>query len=255
MRTALLVGLAAALGAGCSLLTSTSGLTGAGDGQASASAPPGDGGPAPEAGGVVASSCAALPAGTPDGPQLLDPDGPGPKPAFQATCDMTRDEGGWMLVTPEMLGEESGIGTTVTRRSDARGGAVLRAYVNLPGCGSGPRSDHRIVVRDVIPWTRIRFRQSFAGRASCWHVFGFSEDTSLLDANLLPFSKTTDTIRDQVRSPANFWSFGEAELRAATVILRRREPTAPAALVTGADCGSFGAGTASPTFWEYSETG
>lgn len=225
---------------------------------------------------AAVASCEALkrasPA-TPDGFQTIDPDGAaGPIPPFAAWCDMTADDGGWMLVTPAMAAEETNVKATVTRDADARGGLVMRVYANSQGCSSMvPPTRHRFIIRDWPAWTRVRLKQTFAGRASCWHVWGGLEANRPLPSNLVPFDKNSDVIRDAVgmggtsgdafdgkplrcdMAPTNFWENGGETLRSARVIVRRNDLTTPAGLSTGADCGDFAPGAASPLWWEYRE--
>lgn len=265
-------GLAVVGVAACSL-TSLEGYAGSPEEDAGApdtSVPPIDA--APDA-AVVFASCDALkkakPA-TPDGMQLIDPDGPGPLAPFSAYCDMTKDDGGWMLLTGAMLGAESPQAVTVVRGVAEHDGVVLRVYANGQACGARtPSARHRVILPDLPAWSRVRSKQTFAGKATCWVVFGGHEDGSEpFDANVLPFDKTKDVIRDEVRmggslgdafagrtsrcdaSPENFWG-GIGQPRSATVILRRSDLVAPSGLATGADCGDFGPGMSSPTYWEY----
>lgn len=207
---------------------------------------------------------------TPDGPQTIDPDGPGPIAPFTAFCDMTQDGGGWMLVTDPLASNETAAYTTAQRRTNARGGVELRVYMNSIGCTQTPRSRHRVYLANDVPWTQVRYRQKFAGNASCWHIFGGLQTSEPLPANLLPFDKFLDTIRNEVRmggtagdafdgltyrcdeTNENFWLLAGPE-RSAEVILRRNDPSLPAGLTTGAECGTFGPGTTSTTWWEYSE--
>jgi hypothetical protein len=222
---------------------------------------------------VAIASCDALKQAqpnTPDGFQLIDPDGDGPMPGFRAWCDMTQDFGGWMLVTEALVAEETNQYATTTHDKDIHGGLILRAYVNHFGCGEDDPTRQRFMVEDLPAWTRLRLHQSFTGVALCWHIFGELEENQPLDANMQPFAASIDTVRDAVRMggkngdafdgvalrcdelPGNFWDQSVASTtREATVTLRRRDPGALAGLSTGADCGTFGDGTTSPTYWEY----
>lgn len=110
--------------------------------------------------------------------------------------------------------------------------------------------------------------RTFTGSASCWYVFGGQNDNRALDPNLVPFDAKKDVLRDAVGMGGragggfdgvtdrcddnvhNFW-FDDGPTRRATLILRRRGAAAPAGLSTGADCGGYGPGIASPTWWEY----
>jgi hypothetical protein len=222
------------------------------------------------------ASCDALKRaspGTPDGVQLIDPDGPGPVQPFRAYCDMTNDDGGWMLVTAAMLGAETTEQATVTRLADDHGGLVMRVFVNSSGCSGPAPTRHRIFIGESLAWSRIRLKQTFAGNASCWDIFGGMNNTGPvppLDPNLFAFDTTHDVMRDAVRMGGslsnafdgdtnrcdnqmqNFWhtSNGEAP-RSATVILRRHVLGAPGGLATGAGCGGYGPGETSDTWWEY----
>ena len=206
---------------------------------------------------------------TPDGPQLVDPDGPGPIAPFTAHCDMTTDEGGWMLIDAAHLGAETKTSaTTVVVGKGDHDGAVLTVYVNTQGCASNTeKARHRIFVADRVPWQRVRLKQTFAGSASCWHVFGFLEGGGL-DPNLVALDLAKDTVRNAKRmggsggdafdgrgtrcdgDDRNFW-LKTGPTREATVILRRRAEQLPAGLSTGADCSTYGPGVTSPTWWEY----
>ena len=269
----------------CTLLVSTKGLSGgpganAGDGGDASAADAADAAEAADAtlldgspdAGATFASCAAAKDALPlaaDGPQTIDPDGNGPLPPFVAWCDMTQDGGGWMLVNADMVADASAVAATEVRSMGDHDGIVFRVFANNAGCGTGgPRTEHRFVLKDPVPWTRLRVHQIFAGQAGCWHIWG-GTGGGTLDVNLTPFTAGTDIIRDAVRmggsagdafdgnlsrcdsDPANFWYSDAGVLRSATVVLRRPNPSEPSGIASGADCSTVAPGSASPTWWEY----
>jgi hypothetical protein len=237
---------------------------------------PSDTGAVEDSGVPPTESCSALHAGHPelsDGRYTIDPDGDGPEPPFTAYCDMTHDDGGWMLVTEALLESENPFGVSVVKTADALGGLVMQVFANQTGCGSqgpGP-SFHTALIRNIVAWTKIRFHEEFAGRASCWTIFGTTDPGVMLGDGLLPFTPGTDIGRDEIgmggtagdafdgnghrcdNTTRNFWNNAGAGLRAATVILRRGPSGAPAGVSTLVDCDDFGATTNSPTWWRYSD--
>jgi hypothetical protein len=224
-------------------------------------------------------SCAALHAedpAAPDGTYVIDPDGSeGPIAPFSAFCDMTNDDGGWMLVTESLIAAESPLGVTVVKTADARGGLVLQVYMNRNGCGDGPGSAHQVLFADSPEWSKVRYNAVFAGKVSCWTIFGDVSSPSGLSPGLVPFVRGTDVSRNEVRmggangdaydgtntrcdeQPSNFWSkrSGTNAQRSATVILRRAEwHGARAGLATTAECADdVQPGTATSTWWGYSD--
>lgn len=204
-----------------------------------------------------------------DGVYTIDPDGAGPLTPFDAYCDMTRDGGGWMLVSPAMLASEDARNVTIARSADERGGAVLRIFANATGCGATiPTSSHALKLSEALRWTRIRFSQLFAGRSSCWNIFGDTKNTGIPASGLAPFDPSLDEVRDAVgmsgsagdafagrttacdNESTNFWGLRRSEPRSATALLRR-DGTAAAGPSTLVSCNDFGPGTSSPTWWEY----
>lgn len=78
---------------------------------------------------------------------------------FSAYCDMTTDDGGWMLIGVAQLAAETNVAATVVRSKGDHDGAVLKVYVNSQGCASNtPPTRHRIFFADGVPWQRIRRR-------------------------------------------------------------------------------------------------
>jgi hypothetical protein len=261
---------------GCSF-GSLTGFSGGADEDASASvaadAASPEGGDGGAGTGTAQSSCAEIKRQKPDatdGMYLIDPDGPGVNAAFEVFCDMTSDGGGWMLVTEDMLGEQKDQNVTVVRSRDERGGALLAVFANSFGCGSGQPSAGVSLIRDVIPWTKLRARYVFRGAATCWAILGGRADDFVFSANVVPFERGVDVARDAVRMggsagdafagdsyrcddlTTNFWHGTHGAVsRSIVAIIRRESEFAPAGLATFVSCADVSAGTTSPTNWEY----
>jgi hypothetical protein len=271
--------LAGLLGASCWTLTTDVEDLSSGRPPPNDAAPSNDGGPLdaqtpPDARPVDGHTCEAIKKARPnstDGTYRLDPDDDGPVAPFDAFCDMTRDEGGWMLVTPALLSDPIAVQTTpVTSADPVNGGAVIRVYANHRGCAEEvEHARHLVMLAKGVSWTRLRAKQIFAGAADCWTIFGGVDPKYPLPHGIIPFEPGKDVARDAVRmggdagdgfagatrrcdlQPDNFWNHttGTAE-RSVTVILRRQSG-APAGLATLASCLDEGPGTTSPTWWEY----
>lgn len=273
----------------CLLTTSLDGLSGglesdapdASEGGAPDAADAADGASPADAGpDVPYGSCAAAQASlvdAADGVYLIQRGEAGaPLPSY---CDMTGDDGGWMLVTPDMIEKEVGVAVSVTRRADARGGLILRVYPNSSGCGAGDGaaedSRHVVDIARTPPWTRIRARHAFAGGTSCWWIFGAVNPQYPSAPNLIVFDPKIDTIRDQHRmggggaadagdtfdglpsrcdvDPGNFWNAARGLFERSAVVILRRDAPGSAGLAVGTSCTSAGTGTTGPTWWEYQE--
>lgn len=203
--------------------------------------------------------------------------GPNGEP-IPAYCDLTDDDGGWMLVTPDMIFDEQSAWVTVVNAQDERGGLVLRVYANVYGCADPVDNVHRVAISDRPAWTQIRATYKFAGGNACWWIFGeVSTDISahidgkVIVSNIVPFQAGVDTIRDEVKmggagnafdglsfrcdnETTNFWHPDRGlEERSALLILRRSLDPGPAGLATTTSCTTSGPGTESPTWWEYSD--
>ena len=205
----------------------------------------------------------------------IDPDGAGTVAAFKATCDMTGDGGGWMLVTAAMISSQVKNNATVVNSADTAGGLIQVNYANAPGCGNPKYSSALALIKDTVPWTAIRYAIQFRGSNSCWGIFGGTCYThkNAIANNLKPFEAKADTIRDQQKmggskgnafdgktcrcdnTTVNFWHSNNGNgLRSAAVILRRdTTKKGLAGLGLGVSCTNSNAGTASPTNWRYSK--
>jgi hypothetical protein len=261
-------------GGGASTDTGT-GDAGSSDASAPADAPfeaSGEASSPPETGPTLVSgtSCAAIKTANPsavDGRYRIEPPGAAP---FEAYCDMTSDDGGWMLGTADMIAEEKKLSVTVVHESDARGGLVVRAFANSQGCSVTDVNAYVVLIRDQPTWTKVRARYDYFGGTACWDMLGGHHQENPFDANVFAFEKTIDVARDMLRmggsggdvfdgaavrcdnDPNNFWHKASGFARRGLVAtVRRKSTTLPAGLGTFASCTEFAAGTTSPTYWEY----
>lgn len=229
---------------------------------------------APDASDAAYASCFAahgvLP-GANDGVYAIQPDDGGTP--FNAYCDMTHDDGGWMLVTPDMILSDITSGVTTVHSIDDKGGLIVQDYPNANPCGAdgGPPDSNVLTLSNHPAWSQVRARYAFDGLASCWSVFGAPQLRAM--TNLVSFDPAIDTIYDQVKmggladgghgdtfdgvlhrcdqDSANFWQQNMLSARSAVVILRRDLP-GPAGPATAAYCLRGEApGTAATTWWEY----
>ena len=225
---------------------------------------------------VVYRSCADVKVsapGAPDGKYTIDPDGAGPVAPFEATCDLTSEGGGWMLVTLAMIADRKEVGVTREELADERGGAIVRGYANNNGCAAGvAASSEATLLRDTVPWTQIRARYSYKGAAACWAILGGTTPDFTFDPNVHTFAVGVDSSRDAMRMSGsngdayigetarcdnetfNFWNSanGAAE-RSVYATLRRKSKEKLAGMGTFASCVETAPGKTSPTVWEYRE--
>ena len=273
-----LVALVAATGAACSFgaLDGFSGAPTEGDagpGDAASAAP--DTSSAGEAAAPLVSgaSCKAIKEANPnapDGRYRIVPVASEATAPFDADCDMTQDDGGWMRVTESMILEEKKQSVTVVHTTDERDQFMLRVYANSRGCGQGPQDGYLATVRDVPRWSRLRARYEFYGNTSCWNILGAMSDDVPFVTNIIPFEKTIDVARDALKMggslgdafagapercddvDTNFWQqqayFGR---RSIVAIVRRGSADLPAGLATSTSCSDVAEGVTSPTYWEY----
>lgn len=94
---------------------------------------------------------------------------------------------------------------TNTNLSDIETGAVLTFSHPAIGCSS---SGFTILLKDIIPWTRITYKIYLTGTTSCW---AFSEGTSYVpvNANIVSWNSS----QDRVFFPINCWELPQYTLK------------------------------------------
>ena len=272
-RVGLVGALALASGSACTLLVSTSDLSGGATADAGASLPP-DGTMRADAGTEpLPASCRALHAKSPDAGSgrydLALADGG----TLNASCDMESHGGGWTRVTPAMVVQEKRVQdydptspakVEVARGSDAEGGVFFDVQVTAVNCGSNSLAGpgHFFLVGELDRWCQIMASYVFTASTSCWNIFNDNGPKDPRDSNVLPFDLAEDLIGPQVnmsRSTAgdaipfdgrltycaetteNFWSGKYAGApKSARVVLRRFSHDKPAGLSIATDCGLAG---------------
>ncbi len=187
---------------------------------------------------------------------------------IQTYCDMESFDGGWTLVTKEMVVEDRATqdiqptgmkNVDVVRGVDENGGIQYQVSVLVSACGNSsiPSPIHYFLVGELDGWTQIMATYAFYKYANCWNIFG---DPGVKNTNVRAFDIATDLIDQQsgmARSATgevipfggrtnecneakdNFWldAYG-SELKGGRVVLRRFSAGLPAGLAVQADCGS-----------------
>ena len=253
----------------CTLLVSTGDLSGpahADGGQQGEGGQPDvlarDGGTA-----VDAASCRALRdlGVTSSAEYILARDG-GPAPTY---CEMESFDGGWTLVTSDMIASERSVQdvspstparVSAARTTDAHGGVGFTVDVTHHNCGETPETpspSHLFTIVDLEPWKEIMATYTFRGGADCWDLFGAPDAP---DTNVRPFEILIDRFdRDENMARAadgtaipfggrlsrcdvsneNFWDAKyNASRRRIRVVQRRRTDTEPFGLSVRTDCGN-----------------
>ncbi|KAL9962840.1 hypothetical protein ACROYT_G031985 [Oculina patagonica] len=181
---------------------------------------------------------------------------PGLDVSFQGYCDMSAI-GKWTRVTQSSIESTFKGGATVTY-SEENNGLVISGHMTSHGCGSG--GDPGVLTYIKGYWTKIKYKQEFRGTASCWSIFGNDyygrNSVNNEPPGLHPFDAAQgDSITNQHymgggnshkfdgrtrkcdNLVTNFWRFANANVRYATVTLRRQLTAEKAGIFTGTSCG------------------
>ncbi len=218
---------------------------------------------------ALPATCLALAQARPEavnGTYELAPDATGVTPRFSAFCEQNLDGGGWMQISANMLGESREQHVTVDSAKGEDGGLMVTVYANAEGCGEDA-SFHMTLLSPGVPWTEVRFRQVFSGRAQCYGILGIRRYVYSGKMNVVPFDLQVDRIWSQSRmavgggsfdglietcdSSKHFWNQSEPLPSSIEVSLRRIDLSIPSGIGTGVSCNSFAPGNTSPTWWRY----
>ena len=141
---------------------------------------------------------------------------------------------------------------------------AIFAALTAAGCGGGPEPEQTTLLATNVPWTQLRYTQTFNAGASCWRIFG-----GQATGNLQPFNASAgDVVVSPYRmgggtvnaydgttsrcdnSATNFWHALSCCGHYATVV-QRRASSAPAGLATHAGCVDINISGRGTTSWQY----
>jgi hypothetical protein len=170
-------------------------------------------------------------------------------------------------VTSSMINSISITGGTITAQGDTgkNGAFSITFRHDVSGCG-GADSGISIILKDVIPWTRIGFDWEGNGVASCWSFMNtnggnFGAATGNTTGNLLAYGQPNDTIinsyltwevpayqsHDRVyacdNDANNFFRFNSGEYKKFRMVRTRDTSGNLAGLHHGRSCNSTGSFT------------
>lgn len=152
---------------------------------------------------------------------------------------------------------------TMTINSDVNGGFVFQGFHTTGGCGNAQDNGFLILIKDVIPWTKITFKWQGVGAAACWSFMDTSSNyggsTGTPTGNMLGYSEASgDLLRDNFltwevsafqshnRTTAcdndanNFFRFNTASLRQFRMARRRNVNGSLAGIHHGRSCNTAG---------------
>ncbi|XP_078382456.1 uncharacterized protein LOC144665158 [Oculina patagonica] len=177
--------------------------------------------------------------------------------SFQGYCDIS-GIGQWTRVTQSWIESTFKGGSTVTY-SEENNGLAISVHMTSYGCGSWEAPGVLTYIKGY--WTKIKYTQEFRGTASCWSIFGNDytgrNSVNNMPPGLHPFDAAQgDSITNQHymgggnshefdgitrkcdNLATNFWRFDNANVRYATVVLRRQLTAEKVGIFTGTSCGT-----------------
>lgn len=151
----------------------------------------------------------------------------------------------------------------MTKSADENGAFVFEGYHNTGGCGSSQDSGLLILIKDVMPWSKMCFKWEGTGSAACWSFMDanthFGASTGTPTGNMLAYNESLgDRLHDNFLSwevPAyqshnrttscdnnenNFFRFNANQFRKFRMTRRRNVGMGPAGIHHGRSCNTSG---------------
>ncbi|MCF7906993.1 DUF2341 domain-containing protein [Patescibacteria group bacterium] len=111
-----------------------------------------------------------------DGVYWIDPSNGDFSDKEQVYCDMTNNDGGWMLVTSDMIESVYTAYMVTSTSTDPHGGIRYNFVSTERGCGNGMDPRATVKISNDYQWDQVRSKKILGpnGLASCWGVDGAS---------------------------------------------------------------------------------